>query len=133
MFSHCNALTTIIVSNKWSTVNVASGSDMFYGCKLLVGVIPYDSSKTDHTMANYETGYLTLKRYYEYLISEDTLISLGDAVRKATQTTEKLTFPQMQSALEEVGVFVEDLGDGEVNLRITPATVTYSDGEVFVK
>ena len=34
---------------------------MFSYCPKLIGAVPYDSSKTDASMANYETGYFTLK------------------------------------------------------------------------
>ena len=34
---------------------------MFFSSYDLVGAVPYDSSKTDASMANYETGYFTLK------------------------------------------------------------------------
>ena len=33
----------------------------FYGNTRLVGTVAYDSTKTDVTMANYKTGYLTKK------------------------------------------------------------------------
>ena len=35
---------------------------MFQNCKSLTGAVPFDSTKTDATMANYTTGYLTYKK-----------------------------------------------------------------------
>jgi hypothetical protein len=34
---------------------------MFYDCTSLVGAVPFDKTKTDISMANYTTGYLTYK------------------------------------------------------------------------
>ena len=59
MFKGCSALTTIYVSNKFVTTNVDFGTDMFSGCTLLKGATVYDDNKTNHTYANYETGYFT--------------------------------------------------------------------------
>ena len=52
---------SIFVSEKWSVAAVASSTDMFKYCSYLSGAIAYDSTKTDATYANYETGYLTYK------------------------------------------------------------------------
>ena len=60
MFNNCPALTTIYASDKFVTSKVEYGSKMFLDCTLLKGAIPeYDKSKTDHTYANYKTGYFT--------------------------------------------------------------------------
>ncbi len=59
MFNGCSALTTIYVSNKFVTTSVGSGDSMFSGCTSLKGATVYDASKTDHTYANYKTGYFT--------------------------------------------------------------------------
>ena len=61
MFSSCSKLKTIYVSNLWNTSNVTDSTSMFYNCTSLVGAVSFDSSKTDATMANYTTGYLTYK------------------------------------------------------------------------
>ena len=61
MFAYCNMLKTIYVSNKWNTSNVTSSNNMFLNCTSLVGAVPFDSSKTDVSMANYTNGYLTYK------------------------------------------------------------------------
>ena len=61
MFSGCPALTTIYASDKFVTGQVTDGSNMFSNCINLKGFINYknNSDKTDHTYANYKTGYFT--------------------------------------------------------------------------
>ena len=61
MFSSCSALTTIYASDKFVTTNVETGSNMFFNCIKLKGFIDNknNSDKTDHTFANYKTGYFT--------------------------------------------------------------------------
>ena len=61
MFSGCPALTTIYASDKFVTGQVTDGSNMFSNCTNLKGFIDYknNSDKTDHTYANYKTGYFT--------------------------------------------------------------------------
>ena len=59
MFNGCSALTTIYASDKFVTDLVTKSTDMFSGCKNLIGAIEYDGSKSDHNFANYETGYFT--------------------------------------------------------------------------
>ena len=61
MFSGCKALTTIYASDKFVTGQVTDGSNMFSICINLKGFIDYknNSDKTDHTFANYKTGYFT--------------------------------------------------------------------------
>ena len=62
MFCNCSALTTIYASNKFVTSLVEASDKMFYDCKNLIGAIDkYDENKTDHTYANYKTGYFTPK------------------------------------------------------------------------
>ena len=56
MFSNCSALTTIYASDNFVTDQVTYGNNMFNGCEKLNG---YDGSKTDHTYANYITGYFS--------------------------------------------------------------------------
>ena len=62
MFAYCNVLETIYVSNKWNMSSVTASSNMFMNCKSLTGAVPFDSTKTDVSMANYTTGYLTYKK-----------------------------------------------------------------------
>ena len=61
MFSGCPALTTIYASDKFVTGQVTDGSNMFSNCINLKGFIDNknNSDKTDHTYANYKTGYFT--------------------------------------------------------------------------
>ena len=61
MFWNSSALTTIYVSDKFVTTKVSlEDDDMFVGCTSLKGAIDkYEDSKTDHTYANYKTGYFT--------------------------------------------------------------------------
>ena len=61
MFSSCSALTTIYASDEFVTTNVETGSNMFFNCIKLKGFIDNknNSDKTDHTFANYKTGYFT--------------------------------------------------------------------------
>ena len=61
MFSGCSALTTIYASDNFVTGQVTDGSNMFSNCTNLKGFIDYknNSDKTDHTYANYKTGYFT--------------------------------------------------------------------------
>ena len=61
MFYGTIKLKTIYVSNLWNVDNVTNSTNMFGNCKLLVGAVPFNSTKTDKTMANYTTGYLTYK------------------------------------------------------------------------
>ena len=60
-----SSLKTIYVSDLWDISKVTGqtmlATEMFRGCRSLVGAIPYDSSKTGRTYANYTTGYLTYK------------------------------------------------------------------------
>ena len=62
MFGNCTTLKTIYVSELWDVSNVPSSDSIFYNCQLLVGAVSYDRTKTDKTMANYTTGYLTYKK-----------------------------------------------------------------------
>ena len=59
MFSGCSSLTTIYASDKFVITDHSYGIAMFSGCTLLKGVIAYGEDKTDHTYANYKTGYFT--------------------------------------------------------------------------
>ena len=61
MFHKCFALKTIYASDKFVTGQVTDGSNMFSNCINLKGFIDNknNSDKTDHTYANYKTGYFT--------------------------------------------------------------------------
>ena len=62
MFTGAKNLKVIYVSNKWNTSNVTNTGNMFGFCTSLAGAVPFDSTKTDVSMANYTTGYLTYKK-----------------------------------------------------------------------
>ena len=62
MFWDNKNLKTIYVSELWTVSNVTNSDDMFYNCSSLTGAVPFDSNKTDVSMANYTTGYLTYKK-----------------------------------------------------------------------
>ena len=62
MFRTAVNLSMIYVSDLWNTSNVTDSGNMFYNCKSLTGAVPFDSTKTDVSMANYTTGYLTYKK-----------------------------------------------------------------------
>ena len=61
MFAFCKNIKTIYVSDLWNTSNVNSSYLMFHSCTSLSGAVSYDNTKTDISMANYTTGYLTYK------------------------------------------------------------------------
>ena len=61
MFYLSGSLKTIYVSDLWNTSKVTSSTNMFGGCDSLQGAVPFDRTKTDVSMANYTTGYLTYK------------------------------------------------------------------------
>ena len=56
MFSGCSSLKTIFNTYTWRCDN---SQNMFYDCTQLKGVVKYDASKLDVTMANPTTGYFT--------------------------------------------------------------------------
>ena len=56
MFSGCSSLKTIFNTDTWRCDN---SQNMFYDCTQLKGVVKYDASKLDVTMANPTTGYFT--------------------------------------------------------------------------
>ena len=61
MFWNSSALKTIYVSDKFVTTKVSSGAAMFKDCPNLKGFIEQNKNtdKTDHTYANYKTGYFS--------------------------------------------------------------------------
>ena len=62
MFDNCSDLTTIYVSDNFNIDKVTFDSYMFLSCSNLVGAASYNPEKTDHTMANYRSGYF--KTYF---------------------------------------------------------------------
>ena len=84
MFGDCWGLTTIYASDKWSTVSVTKGGDMFWGCNSLVGGqgTKFSTSHTDFTYAHIDggtenPGYFAEKnvpRPYAVLSSDKTVL-----------------------------------------------------------
>ena len=95
MFSGCSMLQTIYVSDNFVTTKVSSGADMFKSCDKLNGFIDYinNTDKTDHTYANYKTGYFT-----------KLVVSNGDERYGITGETTKLTVDKL--ALDDDKDFV---------------------------
>ena len=60
MYYNCSALTTIYASDKFVTDLVTKSTDMFSGCKNLIGAIGYDETNTNNKdYANLVDGYFT--------------------------------------------------------------------------
>ena len=60
MFENCSALTTIYASDKFVTGQLSFSTDMFSGCKNLIGAIGYDETNTnDKDYANLVDGYFS--------------------------------------------------------------------------
>ena len=60
IFQNCSNLTTIYVSANFAIgKGLKKGSGMFLDCKKLKGFKGYATNYTDHTYANYTTGYFT--------------------------------------------------------------------------
>lgn len=79
MFSGCEQLTRIEASAHLVMTKVSYSTDMFTGCTSLQGAVAYDAEKTDATMAQASTGYLTLisRTYVRY--ADQTLTFSNDA------------------------------------------------------
>ena len=67
MFNDCSALTTIYVSDDFKIGDDTNGLDMFYNCTNLKGAVAFNSGITDHTKANYNTGYFTKSNLTPYV------------------------------------------------------------------
>lgn len=102
MFNCCTNLVTIYVSDLWSTAATTSNGYMFYNCKSLVGAISFDSTVTNATHANYQTGYLTYKRFVipeDMLILNTTLYDLADKIRVLSAKNDSMNPIQMSEVL----------------------------------
>jgi surface protein len=140
MFRDCTALTTIYVSEHLSTHSVTNSTNMFLSCTSLVGAVPYDSTKTDKTMANYETGYFTYKFYCRY--TEDRFVldgaelnNIANAIREKTGKTEAIVTSDMPSAILEIDTTPEDalfLDNRHESIKIYGSanwkSITYGNG-----
>ncbi len=63
MFKGCSSLTTVYVSDQFTTNSFTQWDDMFMGCTALVGATAYDENKADISRANYRYGFF--KTYYQ--------------------------------------------------------------------
>lgn len=85
MFQNCSNLTTIYVSANFAIgKGLKKGSGMFLDCKKLKGFKGYATNYTDHTYANYTTGYFTK------LVGKNGEEKIG--ATGETLTAENLTF-----------------------------------------
>ena len=120
MFNDCIALTTIYVSDKWTTAKVEDGNSMFDGCISLVGGkgTTYDKNHTDHTYAHIDggdknPGYLTYKDNVpskkEGDVNGDETVSAMDIVELVNYIIRNLS-----NTLDEKAADVN--GDGVVNV-----------------
>ena len=105
MFQGCSGLTTIYVSDDFKTSKVTKSSSMFRDCNKLKGAASYSDDKTDHTMANYTSGYF--KTYF----------TLGDS--KVVLCGEQLTTNSLNLNLTGDDDFV-------AHAPFTANTATYS-------
>lgn len=80
MFDYCTYLKTIYVSN-CSFSSITYSDKMFDHCYEIVGQsgTTYNSKKTDVSMANYQTGYLTYKAASQKLSSDNIAKVVTDA------------------------------------------------------
>lgn len=89
MFGWCKSIKKIYVGDNWNIDKVTSSTDMFAYCSNLVGQSGtiYDSTKTDVSMANYQSGYLTYKAASQKLSSNDVAKSvLDESIPRSTQS-----------------------------------------------
>lgn len=115
MFYNCPMLTTILVSDRWSTENVAVGSNMFYGNTKIVGGngTIYSGRNVGVEYACIDTsetpGYFTYKKYVpaalrgDHIIQGETLYEIAEAIRSKTGSTDSLTPSQMAAAILGIG------------------------------
>lgn len=137
MFFACTQLSTIYVSDLWNISTSTNSSDMFYKCTSIVGAVPFDSTKTDASMANYETGYFTYKFYADYfkdkfVLDGSELNAIAESVRKLTGAKDGMTTAQIVAALEgktkEIEQQIAELNEswaGTLTFSGTYATTNY--------
>ena len=92
MFINCGSLQTIYCNNTWTS---AESMQMFLFCEKLKGVVPYDASKIDVSMANPETGYFTKKEG----TGVTTVTTDGDANIQAIYSTDGKRLNELQRGL----------------------------------
>lgn len=112
MFENCKNLSTIYVSDLWSTEAMTKSTSMFTNCSALVGGngTAYNSSVVDATYACVDTadapGYFTYKRYVdrniEYLIKAGTMIDIAESVRGLVGSTEPMSTAKVIETLSNI-------------------------------
>ena len=102
MFNCNDHLSKIYVSDKWKVTNVSSSDNMFDGCSKLVGQsgTAYDYKKVDKSMANYESGYLTLSNEKLTSISQEKTAIVDNkkqvvAINSSPKATDGLTLNEI--------------------------------------
>ena len=76
MFKGCSSLTTVYVSDQFTTTATQGNDDMFNGCTHIEGATAYDENKADLSRANYRYGFF--KTYYK--IGSKTYDISGDLI-----------------------------------------------------
>lgn len=127
MFEYCRYIETIYVSDNWSIENVTNSDSMFSGCNDIVGQynVTYEDSKTDKDMANWETGYLSYKKFNG--ISSLERGSSFNSVIPSTATAVVFTdeaFPDSSVRTLDVS----DVGDGSILAWLDGNTFKVSSG-----
>ena len=95
MFRGCNSLQNIYCNDTWTC---SRSWEMFLGCTSLQGAVAYDSSKTDASMANPETGYFTKKG----ITGVATATNEGDASIQTIYSTDGRRLNELQRGLNIV-------------------------------
>ena len=80
MFYNDESLTAIYCNDDWGKGYISTSILMFDGCKSLIGAVPFDSSRTDITMANPTTGYFTSTLHLKGDVNEDKSVDINDVV-----------------------------------------------------
>lgn len=115
MFRSCPNLTTIYCDNSWSA---AESGNMFAGCTLLVGAVPYNSLKDDGAMANPNlgTGYFTGQWNINVADVADVVVSTPE--KAYTNETVHFTMTSQFSTVQGVQVKGEISGN-EISVTAT--------------
>ena len=125
MFRDCSNLTTIYCSDKWTTDNVKSSSNMFKGCIKLVGGkgTVYDVNHVNATYAHVDEGttnpgYLTLKGD----TNGDNVIDAQDASLVLQYVAKKIS---NVSNADVNGDGVVDAQDASIILQVVAKKITW--------
>ena len=136
MFAGASNLTTIYVSDLWTNDLITKSNYMFDDLNKIVGGsgTTFDSSKIDVSMANYNTGYFTYKKYVG---------PTAESCFTFNSSTKKITGYDIDTCGADViipstigGVEVKTIGYGAfsllgVNSAVIPDTVETIEGYSF--